>query len=157
MEYKSHPDFPNYQVYEDSRVIRNGRAIAQMLDEDGYLRCILWHKGKRRNFRVHRLVAELFVPGFSKDKEVHHQDRKKTNNKADNLLCLTRAEHAYLKWGVELDEITVWNTDKTEVLYIACCVDDAARYAKTSKAIVENVLGTKKVHPLANSFYFDRF
>ena len=160
MDYKTHPDFPDYQVYEDTRIVRNGKAIAHMLDEDGYLRCILWNKGKRRNFRVHRLMAELYCPGFSPNKEVHHIDKNKTNNLPDNLLCCTREEHCLIKYGEELDEITVWDSNTASILYIASCVSDAAKFTGTTKEVVKEALASRPTHgwnPLAPGYYFDRF
>lgn len=42
--------------------------------------------------RLHRLVAEAFI-GSVEGLEVHHKDRDKENNRADNLEVLTKAEH----------------------------------------------------------------
>lgn len=42
---------------------------------------------------IHRLVAEHFCDNFTKDKEIHHKDKNRRNNRADNLLCLTKEQH----------------------------------------------------------------
>lgn len=42
--------------------------------------------------RLHRLVAQAFI-GDIEGREVHHKDLDKTNNRADNLEILTKAEH----------------------------------------------------------------
>jgi len=166
-----HPDFPNYQIYEDVRAVRNGKAIAQTPDKDGYLQCVLWHKGKRRKFRVHRLMAELYCPGFTPEKEVHHLNNTKTDNYPSNLFCCTRQEHIEMRhearqkqimemFGEEIDEITVWDSNTVSILYIASCISDAAKFANTTKEIVKEALASRPIHgwnPLAPEYYFDRF
>lgn len=59
----------------------------------GYLFVPLCKDGITINKRVNRLVAEAFVPGYSAEKPVHHLDGDVTNNRADNLMCLTDKEH----------------------------------------------------------------
>ena len=42
---------------------------------------------------LHRMVAECWLDDFEPHKHVHHKDRNKHNNNADNLECLTVKEH----------------------------------------------------------------
>ena len=44
-------------------------------------------------FLVHRMVAEMWLDNFDPKMHVHHKDRNKHNNHADNLECLTVKEH----------------------------------------------------------------
>lgn len=44
-------------------------------------------------FLIHRMVAKCWLDGFETHKHVHHKDRDKHNNNADNLECLTVKEH----------------------------------------------------------------
>lgn len=41
--------------------------------------------GKRRNYRIHRLVAETFIPNPDNLPMVNHKDENKLNNEASNL------------------------------------------------------------------------
>ena len=53
----------------------------------------LMSNGKRYNGRVHRLIAETFIPNPENKPEVNHNDGDKTNNSVDNLQWTTRKEN----------------------------------------------------------------
>jgi len=59
----------------------------------GYLYVDLLINTKRRTFRVHRLVAEAFIPNSDNKPEVNHINEIKTNNRAENLEWVTRKEN----------------------------------------------------------------
>ena len=52
---------------------------------NGYYGIGLMIDGKQKRYRVHRLVAEYFVPNPFNLPQVNHKDENKTNNSADNL------------------------------------------------------------------------
>lgn len=54
-------------------------------DKDRYLRTSLRKDGKRSYVRIHRLVAEAFIPNFKNDPIVNHKDGNKSNNVVENL------------------------------------------------------------------------
>lgn len=58
----------------------------------GYLYVALCKDGKVKNFRVHRLVAEAFIPNPMGLPEINHKDEVKNNNCVENLEWSTR-EH----------------------------------------------------------------
>lgn len=66
---------------------------------DGYVHAILTKDGKPKTFRVHRLVAEAFIPNDDFDKTfVNHKDLNRSNNFVDNLEWITpikNTEHAF--------------------------------------------------------------
>lgn len=51
----------------------------------GYFNIMLWKNGKRKCYKVHRLVAEAFIPNWFDYPQVNHIDEDKTNNRVDNL------------------------------------------------------------------------
>lgn len=65
------------------------------IDNCGYLRVKLAMK----TYKVHRLVAEAFIPNCDNSRNcVNHKDGNKTNNNVDNLEWVTHSEnkqHAY--------------------------------------------------------------
>ena len=61
------------------------RLLKPRKDKDGYLRVCLYKGKKYKNFYIHRLVAETFIPNSENLTEINHIDEDKTNNRVDNL------------------------------------------------------------------------
>lgn len=62
-----------------------GRIIKPFSDKDGYLLCNLSKNTKPKTSKVHRLVAEAFIPNPNSLPQVNHRDEDKTNNHVENL------------------------------------------------------------------------
>lgn len=87
--------FSNYQVSNTGKIknINTGRILKPALNGSGYLTCSLSEKGKTCSKKIHRLVAEYFVPNYKDSPEVNHKDGDKLNNSASNLEWVTRAQN----------------------------------------------------------------
>lgn len=69
-----------------------------MVTDKGYLTVELRKGGHRSKARIHRLVAEAFIPNPDNLPEVNHKDGDKTNNHVSNLEWCTHSDnlkHAY--------------------------------------------------------------
>ena len=106
MKCKLIQDFPNYRIREDG-VIEScykfktsipcdvWREVKQIHDKScGYLIVTLCHEGVRKNKRVHRLLAEAFIPNPQNKAHINHIDGNKLNNCIMNLEWNTPAENA---------------------------------------------------------------
>lgn len=60
------------------------RKYSQSVSQ-GYLVICASVDGKRKNLRVHRLVAEAFIPNPNNLPMINHKDENKTNNNVENL------------------------------------------------------------------------
>ena len=69
-----------------------GRVLTPTYNENGYLIVGLCKNGIKKSKRVHRLVAEAFVPNHNSYLEINHKDENKINNHVKNLEWCTR-EH----------------------------------------------------------------
>lgn len=54
-------------------------------DSDGYYQTTLSIDGKNKTYKVHRLVAQVFVPNPNDLPMINHKDEDKTNNCVENL------------------------------------------------------------------------
>lgn len=90
----------NYIVSSDGKVYSTnnvGRAkyhqeISQRKNKDGYMQITVGKTGNRSQYRVHRMVAEAFIPNPDNLPEVNHKDNDRTNNRVGNLEWCT---HTY--------------------------------------------------------------
>ena len=103
-EWQGITDFPDYAVSNMGRLKRitegfntkAGLIMSQSPNEKGYLMVSLPDgNGKRRTRKVHLLVLAAFIGPRPPGKEGNHQDKIKSNNRADNLEWITHAENMH--------------------------------------------------------------
>ncbi len=70
-----------------------GRILLNNNSKGDYLSVVLASGGNIRYTRIHRLVAETFIPNPKKLPEVNHRDHNRQNNRAENLEWTTRVEN----------------------------------------------------------------
>ena len=87
-------DFENYLISTLGNVKTvNGKPKKIVYDNKGYGRVELWKNNKGRKFRIHRLVAEAFIPNPLGKEQVNHIDGNKKNNCVSNLEWVTPKEN----------------------------------------------------------------
>lgn len=70
------------------------RILKFSMDKDKYHEVVLCPNGKvRKHHRVHRLVAQAFIPNPDNLPEIDHIDGDPENNRADNLRWVTRQQN----------------------------------------------------------------
>lgn len=105
-------------------VYRKEKILSKSLTHDGYEKVRLIHREKDVTKRVHRLVAETFVPNPEGKETVNHIDGNKQNNFATNLEWMDRHEqldHAYrlsLKTSITGEDNANAKLTKEQVDYI---------------------------------------
>lgn len=81
-----------YQVSNTGRVrsIKSNLILKQQTDNYGYYKVILYKKSKGEVIRVHRLVAQTFIPNPNNFNIVNHIDENPKNNNIGNLEWCTQ-------------------------------------------------------------------
>lgn len=84
-------------------VMYKGRIRKPFTNDMGRQSLILKKDGKPHQHRVHRLVAEAFIPNPDNLPEVNHKDENPSNNRVDNLEWCTRDYN--LRYGTAIMRI----------------------------------------------------
>ena len=95
-----------------------GRILKPLYRTDGYLDVRLCKNGKPKGKKIHRLVAETFIPNPNGFPEVNHKDEIKTNNELSNLeWCDARYNSNYGSRNERLSKkVRAVNVENGEVL-----------------------------------------
>ena len=84
-----------YQVSNLGRMKRviTGRILKSGKNRGGYLYVNLCKNGKYKTHKIHRQVAQAFIPNPENKPEINHIDEDKSNNVISNLEWSTRKEN----------------------------------------------------------------
>jgi len=89
-----------YAVSEDGKIFSLDyrgtgeiRELSPVTGTHGYHFVNLYKDGKRKQFQVHRLVAQAFIDDWDPDLQVDHIDMNKTNNHVSNLRMVTPSQN----------------------------------------------------------------
>ena len=92
-----------YQVSNLGKVksIRNNKLMKLRTDYRGYLDVLFSVNKKTKRYKVHRLVAEAFIPNPHNLPQVNHKDENKQNNFANNLEWCTNEYNYHYGTAIE--------------------------------------------------------
>ena len=109
--------------------------------KSGYLVVVLCKDAVTKTIRVHRLVAEAFVPNPNNLPQVNHIDEDKTNNAAYNLEWCTASYNR--RYSAHKTNKPVAQLANGKVISIYKSVNEASRVAGISCAAICNCCNNK--------------
>lgn len=120
------------------------------IDKDGYRTVTLSIDGNDKTFKVHRLVAQAFIPNPNNLPEVNHIDLDRSNNFVNNLEWCIHSDN--IKHSQDAGKYIIGNTgtnngrSKTVNVF-----DNKHRYLKTFNSIKETAIWLKENYFLNGS------
>lgn len=112
---KEREGYPNYIITSKGEVYsKNIKNFLVLNHQKSRYVTIGLSNGKKKDFYVHVLVAELFLELIEGKPEVNHKDKNKSNNNVENLEWATGTENMFHHNGTKnmFDDIPVIKYDK---------------------------------------------
>lgn len=109
------------------------RFLKPYSDKDGYFQVILYKNHTRKLQRVHRLVAQAFIPNENKLPIINHKDENPQNNNVDNLEWCTNQYN--LNYGSSRSKISKSHMKK--LVQISPSGEIVRRFNSVTEAMTE--------------------
>lgn len=113
-------NFTNYEISNLGRVrnTKTGKIRKLVKDKDGYFVVGIRLNGKIKMLKLHRLVAQAFIPNPNNYLIVNHKDENKSNNNVENLEWCTIEYNNSYGTRIERSRISQLNNpDKSKLVY----------------------------------------
>jgi hypothetical protein len=118
---------------KDEFILKGGK------DKKGYLYVILSKDGIKSIYKIHRLVAQFFIPNPENKLEVNHIDGNKLNNSVNNLEWCTHQENIYHACTIGLRP-NYRNVNQYDLQgnFIRCwnCISDISKTLKINQSAI---------------------
>ena len=135
---------------------KDNKIKSTFVEFGGYIGILLYKNNQYKKFKVHRLVAEHFIPNPDNLSVVNHKDGDRQNNFVDNLEWTTQSNNVklgkrpkQLSRPCKLYEITKFVKEFPSVL-------EAAAYLNVTPACIFNSIkrhGGKESGTILNKYY----
>ena len=108
-------DLGDYVVYSDGKVYSKKSSIflKPRLGNRGYLFISIPYGGKLKNFNIHRMLAQAFIPNPDGKPMVNHINGIKDDNRLENLEWVTNKEN--MIHAVKIGLITMNHSKKVVI------------------------------------------
>lgn len=93
------PNYPDYFITSCGRIwsFKTNKFLKPLKNPKGYSFIHLYNEKERKDFLIHRLVAEAYIPNPERFDTVDHIDFCKDNNYLMNLRWMSREENSRRK------------------------------------------------------------
>lgn len=152
--YAEIKDYPNYIAYDKGLIysIRKKWFLKPRLDKNGYYKVILYNNEGGKEFGVHRLIAEAFIPNPNNLEIVNHKDENKQNNVISNLeWCTIKQNNNYGNRNYKIAKNRLNKGGKPVIMFYGLqetyfpCLREAARITGFSRSSITKAIKSNKI------------
>jgi hypothetical protein len=135
-------NYPDYTIYPDGTILNHKLFIIMTIckDKDGYGTIGLRNKDGRKTKKVHRLLAEHFIPNPDNLPLVDHCDGNPSNNSLDNLRWVTLSGNCQNRKDSELHILEYIHRGKKRYHFSKMINTIQYQYASYDKKKVEKYI-----------------
>jgi hypothetical protein len=133
--------YSNYLIYEDGRVFskKRNKFMKSRNNRRGYYEVNLYKDGKKKSFKIHRLIALHYIPNPNNYEEVDHKDRNRQNNSIDNLRWADRSMNQQNKGLFKTNKLGISNICQRKDDYQFKIVRNGKRHQKYFKTLEDAI------------------
>ncbi len=109
-DFEEFKDIENYEgLYKISNFgrvysVKSGKFLKPQKHKDNYLLVNLYKNEKMKTYKIHRLVAQAFIPNPLNLPQINHKDENKANNNVSNLeWCNSKYN---INYGTRTEKVT---------------------------------------------------
>ncbi len=124
-----------YKISNFGRVLSIKTLMSIYINSRGYKSVRLHKEGKQKNFTLHRLLANHFIPNPQNLPEVDHKNRDKLDNSLENLRWCSRIENSLNRDFIEFKKKVYEQTSRkgTKTYSVRYYPDGYVRKSKNFK------------------------
>lgn len=120
------------KMYSSIGYYSKEKILKSIKDKRGYNTVVLCKNSKPKTYRIHRLVAQAFIPNPENKPQVNHKDGNKLNNNVENLEWCTCQDNIKHAWKTGLN----YNTEHQYIMGKSSA-KKIIQYSKNSEYIKE--------------------
>lgn len=146
----------------DVKSLRTGKILRPGKNNRGYLYVNLYKDGKCKTYKVHRLVAQTWLPNPNNLPCINHISEIKTDNRVENLEWCTVKENN--NWGTHNERVAktkskpvVALNKREQIVHVFPSAKEAGRNGYDQGTVAACCLGKRKTHKGLVWYYQDDF